>query len=294
MHLLHRFGKEAPLGAFFVAAIWLLAVPAHALCNLDSQQKNIEAVQVHKVLDGDTVTLTDGRRIRLIGINTPELEHPPRPEEPLAQDAKIRLEALVRKSPVFLQQGSQPKDHYGRTLGHLFTADGSNIIVQLLQAGAGFQVAIPPNLAHADCYAEAQAHARSSQAGVWGHAYFDPLDAAGGKLRNGYQRVRGQVERVSLTRKVVWIDLAGDLTLKLDRKHAAHLAGDTFDQVVTAAQQRSGPAGLQLEVRGWVVDRSKWGKRATEQIASGKRKRFQLNLPHASQWNLVSASPNLY
>lgn len=291
MRLFHLFSRKAPRGAFFVAWLFLLLAPslpvrADALppsCQLDSSWK-VESVQVEAVLDGDTVALTDGRRVRLIGVNTPEIEHKPKPAEPLADQSHGQLAALVRKSPLYLQVGSQPKDHYGRTLGHLFTGDGRNIIAELLQQGAGFQVAIPPNLAHADCYAAAQGQARVRSAGVWGHPYYVAVAADSGKIRGGYQRVQGRVEKVTLTKKVVWVDLAGDLSLKLDRKNAAHLAGPTFDRVIAASRAAGRKTDLVLEVRGWVVDRNPWGGRMRQQIESGQRKRFLLGVSHASQW----------
>lgn len=291
MHLFHRFSRKAPRGAFFVACLFLLLAPfmpvrADVLppsCQLQNSWK-VESVQVEAVLDGDTVVLTDGRRVRLIGVNTPEIEHKPKPAEPLADQSHGQLAALVRKSPLYLQVGSQPKDHYGRTLGHLFTGDGRNIIAELLLQGAGFQVAIPPNLAHADCYAAAQGQARVRSAGVWGHPYYAAVAADSGKIRGGYQRVQGRVEKVTLTKKVVWVDLAGDLSLKLDRKNATHLAGPTFDRVIAASRAAGRKTDLVLEVRGWVVDRNPWGGRMRQQIESGQRKRFLLGVSHASQW----------
>lgn len=284
-------GKKAPRGAFFVLAVllgWLAGV-AQADCKLDGAFGKPQAVKVAQVLDGDTVELVDGRRVRLVGINTPELAHPPRPEEPLAQWAADLLRDRIGDRPLWLQPGQQAKDHYGRTLGYLFTAEGNNIIAELLYSGAGFQVAIPPNLAYGDCYTAAQAQARVQGRGVWGHPYFDPLPADSPVLKSGYVRVVGRVEKVSLTRNVIWVDLQGQVTLKLNRKHAKFLAGDTFDQVVAASRKRSGITDLVLEARGWVVDRNTWGERMVQQIKAGKRKPFQMNVQHASSWELVSA-----
>ena len=296
-----RCNRKAPRGAFFVGVFRRLILPGLALvisaapvqatpdCSLPDAAK-AESVQAEKVLDGDTLVLTDGRRVRLIGVNTPEVEHPPRPAEPLADDALRQLQQLAGKSPLYLQVGDQPRDHYGRTLGHLYAADGRNVIAELLRSGMGFQVAIPPNLAHADCYAAAQAQARNAGTGVWKHDYFKPQPADSDTLKGGYQRVQGRVEKVSLTKKVIWVDLAGKVSLKLDRRHAAYLDDATLDQVV--AQSRAGPgaAGLVLEVRGWLIDRSKWGGRMQQQIATGQRKRFMVNLSHFSQWETLPVS----
>lgn len=61
--------KASLVGAFFVS---LLCVDlAHAFC---PQRADLAQVAVRQVVDGDTVRLVDGRSIRLIGINTPELD----------------------------------------------------------------------------------------------------------------------------------------------------------------------------------------------------------------------------
>lgn len=301
MRVQSRCSRKAPPGAFFVGAIFWLCLPWLVLvigaapvqaapdCALADSVKT-ESVQAEKVLDGDTLVLTDGRRVRLIGVNTPEVEHPPRPAEPLADDALRQLQAMAGKSRLYLEIGAQPRDHYGRTLGHLYAADGRNVIAELLRQGLGFQVAIPPNLDHADCYAAAQTHAREAGAGVWTHDYFKPQPADSDTLKGGYQRIQGRVEKVSLTKKVIWVDLAGKVSLKLDRRHAAYLEGATLDLVV--AQSRAGPGSgdLALEVRGWLIDRTSWGGRMQQQIASGQRKRFMVNLSHFSQWETLPVS----
>lgn len=275
---------KAPLGAFFVLLLAVWTGAAQGRCSPDGSLGKLQAVQVESILDGDTIALKDGRRVRFTGINTPEIAHPPKPEEPLGQWATQQLKELVGDKPLWLQVGPQPKDHYGRTLGHLFTADGHNIIEELLYSGAGFQVAIPPNLGYAECYAAASAQARKQGRGVWSHPWFQPVTADSPRLKGGYARVVGRVEKVSLTKNVIWVDLHDQVSLKLNRKHAKFLAGDTFDQVVAASRKRSGVTDLVLEARGWVVDRNTWGGRMVQQIKAGKRKPFQMNVQHASSW----------
>lgn len=284
------FRKKAPIGAFFVALLAGWSAEIQAQCTPDGGFGKLEAVKVERVLDGDTVVLKDGRRIRLIGINTPEIAHPPKPEEPLGEWATELMAKQVNGIPLWLQQGKQPTDHYGRTLGHLFTADGRNIIEELLYSGAGFQVAIPPNLGYSDCYAAAQAQARQTGRGVWSHPYFRPVEATSPQLKGGYARVVGRVEKVILTKNLIWVDLQGQVSLKLERKNAEFLAGDTLDQVVAASRKRSGVTDLVLEARGWVVDRNTWGGRMVQLIKAGKRKPFQMNVQHASSWEILPAN----
>ena len=113
--------KRASLvGAFYVCLLVTWSAPAACLA-----PGKLAQVRVSKVVDGDTLRLQDGRRVRLIGINTPELSHYGRPVEPFAVQAQRRLQALVAANDgyVGLQVGSQAKDHYGiacfRKLLHL-------------------------------------------------------------------------------------------------------------------------------------------------------------------------------
>lgn len=126
-----RLMKKAPLaGAFFMSAIWLSS--AQALCPAPASQ--LEAVSVQRVVDGDTVRLSDGRSVRMIGLNTPELGKKGRSDEPFAAAARTRLETLVAASDgrLGLLAGQEGKDRYGRTLAHLYSANGDNLEAQML------------------------------------------------------------------------------------------------------------------------------------------------------------------
>ncbi|MBF3305298.1 thermonuclease family protein, partial [Pseudomonas aeruginosa] len=79
------------MGAFFMSVVSAFAGAAEA-CRPTGALQNVE---VARVVDGDTVRLRDGRSVRLIGINAPELAHNGRTTEPFAEAAKQRLQALV-------------------------------------------------------------------------------------------------------------------------------------------------------------------------------------------------------
>lgn len=98
--------KASLVGAFFMAAI--CAMPAQAFCPLPVKPQQ---VAVRQVLDGDTVRLSDGRSVRLIGINAPELGRKGRPSEPYAEAARQRLQALIKASDgrVGLVRGAEAK-----------------------------------------------------------------------------------------------------------------------------------------------------------------------------------------
>src|SRR5690606_11632579 len=77
--------KASRWGAFFVFG--LLASPVQALCPAPGA---VPQVQVKQVVDGDTLRLTDGRRVRLVGINAPELSGAQRTPEAFAEASRKR------------------------------------------------------------------------------------------------------------------------------------------------------------------------------------------------------------
>lgn len=281
--------RKAPLGAFFIVCfLWLALLPAplQALCALEPGLA-VETVQIESVFDGDTVRLVDGRKVRLVGINTPEVAHGGNAEEPLALQAKDQLQALLSKKPIRLLQGSDQHDRYGRVLGHLFDREGNSLIAALLQQGMGFQVAIEPNLRYVDCYAHAQQQARMNARGVWGHDYYAAIPATSDRLRPGYARVEGQVESVELSKRAVFVELAGQVTLKVERNAAPYIDSALLDRLVAIAQGGKPEQALRLEARGWLSDRLTWNGNTPALVRQGQRKRYQMKVTHQTSWQVL-------
>ncbi|MHC8384166.1 thermonuclease family protein [Pseudomonas sp. LB3P14] len=236
--------KKASLaGAFFVSAIWLSG--AQAFCPAPS---GLTSVAVQRVVDGDTLRLSDGRSVRMIGLNTPELGKKGRSDEPFAVTARQRLEALVAASDgrVGLLPGKESKDHYGRTLAHVYSADGANLEAQMLAEGLGFQVAVAPNVDLVDCQKAAEHSARQAGVGLWRQS---PVLKAEQISTSGFAVLSGRVSKVQRNRGGVWIELQDSVVLRV----APNLLGQ-FD-VATLERLK----GKQIEARGWVLDRSRRG-----------------------------------
>ncbi len=236
--------KKASLaGAFFVSAIWLTGV--QAFCPAPA---GLASVTVQRVVDGDTLRLSDGRSVRMIGLNTPELGKQGRSDEPFAVAARKRLQALVDASGgrVGLLPGKQAKDHYGRTLAHIYSASGANLEAQMLAYGLGFQVAVAPNVDLVACQQAAERSARKAGLGLWRQS---PVLKAEQIQRSGFAVISGRVSKVQRNRGGIWIELQEALVLRV----APNLVGQ-FDNVRLQALK-----GKQIEARGWIVDRSRRG-----------------------------------
>ncbi|MCZ2721269.1 thermonuclease family protein [Marinomonas sp. 15G1-11] len=119
--------------------------------------------QVKRVVDGDTVHFKDGRKVRLIGINTPELDHKDGNHERYALEAKDSLTELTGKT-VYYQEGLDKQDRYGRYLYYLFDKHRISISSQLLSKGLGYRIAVPPNTRYQDCL---QASEKSARQAYW-------------------------------------------------------------------------------------------------------------------------------
>jgi endonuclease YncB( thermonuclease family) len=235
--------KASLVGAFFVSAIWLSA--AQAFCPAPA---GLTSVTVQRVVDGDTLRLNDGRNVRMIGLNTPELGKKGRSDEPFAVTARKRLEALIAASDgrVDLQPGQESKDRYGRTLAHVYGADGANLEAQMLAEGLGFLVAVAPNVDLVDCQQAAERSARQAGLGVWRQS---PVLKADQISTSGFAVLSGRVSKVQRNGGGVWIELQDSVVLRV----APNLLG-RFD-----VASLEGLKGKQIEARGWVLDRSRRG-----------------------------------
>ena len=265
MHHSVNLKKASLMGAFFVS---LLCVElAQAFCPL---RTDLPQGVVRQVVDGDTVRLADGRSIRLIGINTPELGRKGRSDEPYAIQAKRRLQALVEASDgrVGLLYGKQRKDRYGRTLAHLYDRKGRNLEAQLLSEGLGFMVAVAPNAALASCQVQAERQARRQRLGVW---RTDQVKTAGQLKSGGFALLGGRITDVQRNRGGLWLELDGGRVLRV----APESLGE-FD--VRALQALK---GRRVEARGWVVDRQSRGG-----LKSGQA-RWMLPLTHSAMLEVL-------
>lgn len=244
MGYLEHWKKASLVGAFFISAFFASTVPA-AGCPTPGQ---LNRYAVQKVVDGDTLRLVDGRSVRLIGINAPELAHHGRPTEAFADAARKRLQALVAASDgaVALQPGKQRQDHYGRLLAHAYDVRGQNLEAQLLGEGLGFLVAVAPNLELVDCQRAAEQAARRAGLGVWRQP---PLRTPAQISESGFALVQARIEEVARNRGGLWLETDGPLVLHVAPKFVAN-----FD---AAALQRL--AGRRVEARGWIIDLSRRG-----------------------------------
>lgn len=236
---LSGFHKKALLaGAFF---IWgLSSTAALALCASDRYD---ETVVVKKVHDGDTVNLADGRKVRLIGINTPELARNQRPTEAYAKAAKAYLKNYAEQKPQWrVRWGIQRQDKYGRWLGHVFI-DDNNLNAEMLREGLASVIAIPPNQWSLTCYQQQEVLARREAKGIWGKPGQKIWQA--GELPmslRGFQFISGRVNKIIPTQRSIWLPLSPKFSIRIAREDIQY-----FDERSLYNWRHKN-----IEVRGWL------------------------------------------
>ncbi len=98
-----------------------------------------ETAHVERVIDGDTVVLKEeGTRVRLIGINAPEIENRDYGHrgEPYGEESKLVLKQMVEGKEVELRDGPEKKDRYDRRLAYIYLPDHFFVNQNLIEVGA--------------------------------------------------------------------------------------------------------------------------------------------------------------
>jgi endonuclease YncB( thermonuclease family) len=190
-----------------------------------------EIQTVKRVFDGDTFVLTDDTKVRLAGIDTPELGHGRRADDPGAKAATSLLKSILAADgmQVRLELAAESQDRYKRSIAHVYTKSGLSVQEQILGAGLALGYARPPNLKNLECYREAEAKARTQRLGLWQIPAQSAVDIAVGT--RGFVRVQGQVQRVNRARKSVWIGLTASLALRVAYEDFRHFENFNFQSL---------------------------------------------------------------
>jgi micrococcal nuclease len=132
-----------------------------------------EAFLVTKVIDGDTIVLENGEKVRYLGMDTPELHHPKKEVECFAYQAHEKNKELVLGKKVFLQKDISEKDKYGRLLRYVFldekmsTDEGSFVNLYLVKNGFAYAATFPPDVKYVNLFLTAQKEAYQKNLGLW-------------------------------------------------------------------------------------------------------------------------------
>lgn len=133
--------------------------------------RTIEGLVV-RVVDGDTIRVRiDGRteKVRYIGIDTPEVHHPVKGEQPGGREAARLNGQLVLGKHVRLELDLQERDRYRRLLAYVWV-DDVMVNAELVRRGYAQVMTVPPNVRYQDLFLRLQREARESGRGLWRRA----------------------------------------------------------------------------------------------------------------------------
>ncbi len=231
---------------FLPALFVLLAATASAqeICMTAQQQlKQVQNwTQVKTIVDGDTLHLQDDRKIRLIGINTPELGHRGEASDPFGLQAwQAVWKLLANNKKVGLYYDRERKDRYKRTLAYVVLPDGTSIEEYLLRQGLAVSIVVLPNDRNLSCYRTLEKQARKSGKGLWQLPEMQWFQAAKLSAKaEGYRFVSGQVLAYNESRKYLYLKLSKNLSVQIARKDQKK-----FEHLKSLV-------GKKIQVRGWI------------------------------------------
>lgn len=150
--------RKARLPLLFVAIMLI----AYAVNTYVSNQtlSQLEETYVTKVVDGDTIVIAGGQRVRLLSIDTRERG------ENCYSEAKQRLEELVLLKNITLERDRENEDLYDRLLRYIYVND-SMINLQMIEEGLAVAYIYEPNVKYRNDFMQAEQQARSEGGCVW-------------------------------------------------------------------------------------------------------------------------------
>jgi micrococcal nuclease len=137
-------------------------------------------IVVRRVVDGDTLVLASGERVRLIGIDTPEIHE----SDKLYRDSKRSQQSvseikemgqrsyqfvkdLVEGKVVSLEFDVEKQDKYKRLLAYVYLKDGRFVNAEIVKQGYASLMTYPPNVKYADLFLKLYREARENKRGLW-------------------------------------------------------------------------------------------------------------------------------
>jgi micrococcal nuclease len=247
------------LGTLFLAVLFALTVSPIAAA--EPMDKNCvlsdpETATVGEVIDGETLKLSDGRIVRLIGAKAPAPPLGWRGDDPwpLVEESKRALDRLASGKQVELKFGGRRSDRYDHVLAQVFVLGNDKPIwlqEELVSEGLARVYSFPDNRA---CIAELLAREREVRAkhlGVWGSSAYRIESADNverlGRLTQSFQ-LEGKVAKVGERGGRIYLNFAdnwrSDFTISIERKDVSAFAAAGIDL--------KGLAGKHVRVRGWI------------------------------------------
>jgi len=162
---------------FNLQSSFLVFLAFFVFATLITTAKNSPAQTWHTVKwvnDGDTIVLTNGERVRYIGINSPEIDHDKQRAQPYGYAAKTFNKQMILNRKIRLEFDRERHDRYGRVLAYIFLPDGIFLNEYMLREGYAFFLFHKPNIRYSRRLLNAQQEAMKAGKGLW-HNWSEPI-----------------------------------------------------------------------------------------------------------------------
>jgi len=148
------------LALLLIAIAFAVYFPLEPTGMLLSESEDFEKALAERVIDGDTIVIEGGDRVRLLGMDTPEKgQH-------LFEESTNFLKELVEGKEVFLEKDITEKDKYGRLLRYVYL--GSTLAnLELIKKGYAAVLIYEPDSKHAGLFLEEEKKAMDQGLGIW-------------------------------------------------------------------------------------------------------------------------------
>lgn len=124
--------------------------------------------EVRYVIDGDTFILANNQRVRMIGINAPEVSHRRynKQGQSYGKEARKHLEGMILKKDVTLKSGAEEFDRYGRRLSYVYLQDGTFVNLKMVKDGFAETYRKFP-FEYKEDFLKVEDEARAAKLGMW-------------------------------------------------------------------------------------------------------------------------------
>ena len=152
-----NYSTHRRLSTFFIPILILF-------CLLSTS--HAEIYKVKRVIDGDTLLLINGERVRLIGVDTPETKHPQKPVQYFGREAYLFTKEMVDGKEARFEFDRQKRDRYGRLLAYVYLLDGTFLNAEIIKQGYGFAYTRFP-FKYMEEFRRYEREARDKRKGLW-------------------------------------------------------------------------------------------------------------------------------
>ncbi len=217
-----------------------------------------ESGVVASILDGDTLYLEDGLKVRLSAMQAPKLPLGRKGFKawPMGEEAKAALTALTQKRRVQLFYGGETRDRYGRALAQVYTLNAAGerdlwIQEEMIRLGLARVYTWPDTWQNSSALYAAERKARESKRGIWGLPYYAVRTPEPNMLAqdvDSFQLVEGIITSTADVRGTIYLnfgaDYKTDFTIVVAKKNRRNLERAGFDVLSLE--------GAKVRIRGWI------------------------------------------